>query len=40
VMENRVMENALTELTSRPRPDEKDIFEFLSESYLQVFGLG
>jgi len=37
---HRVMENALTELAGQPRPDGKDLFEFISESYHNFFGTG
>jgi phospholipase C len=37
---HRVIADVLTELTGQPRPDGKDLFEFISESYLKVFGTG
>lgn len=35
---HRVIENALTQLTGQPRPDEKNLFEFIVESYQKYFG--
>lgn len=34
---HRVIENALTQLTGQPRPDAKDVFEFIVESYQKFF---
>jgi phospholipase C len=35
-----VMEDALTELTGQLRPEGKDLFEFISESYHNFFDTG
>jgi phospholipase C len=37
---HRVIEEVLIKLTDQPRTDEKDLLEFISESYMKVFGTG